>query len=187
MAHSIPYGEPETLRVGDTWTWKLSLGDYPPDVWTLSYILVNSSSKVTISASADGSDHLVAVAATTTAGYTAGSYSWTRLITDGTQRFSIGYGTVDVLTNIASTSLSSHDGRSHVKTMLDAIEAALESRASADQLDLLSTAFGTHAITRDREGLLRWRAKYYAYWQDELATERLAQGTESRYMRTRFR
>ena len=46
--------------------------------------------------------------------------------------------------------------------MLDAIEAALESRASTDQLDLVNATLEARSIQRDRAGLIVLRSQFQA-------------------------
>lgn len=160
MGYTIPTSEPETLRVGDTWEWTRALADFPASTWTLHYVLINSSSKISIQASADGDVHAVSVAAATTVAYTAARYDWEAYVTDGTDRYTVLKGAVDVLPDLSS--VASYDARSHARTMLDAIEAELESRATAAQLDLIQVDFQEHGIQRQPGDLLKLRDKYAA-------------------------
>jgi len=70
----IPTTEPLSFRAGDTVKWKKSLGDYPATSWTLKYFLVIQSDQKIITASADGTDHLVTITAAASAGYAVGRY-----------------------------------------------------------------------------------------------------------------
>lgn len=125
MAAEVPTTEPRYLTAGDTWTWERSLSDYPAgDGWVLTYALVSTSALITLTASADGDDHLIEIAATTTAGYSAGDYDWQSYVTLGTERFNVERGTVTVRPNLA-TATTGYDGRTAAAKALDAINAYL--------------------------------------------------------------
>lgn len=161
---TVPTTEPNNLRVGDLWTWLKSLADYPANAgWTLAYTLINGSSKITINASASGADHLISVAAATTAGYAAGSYSWMARVTKATEIYTIDSGTIEVLPNLAAA--TTYDGRSHAQTMVEAIEAAIEGRASALQLKMQIN--GRSIEYMGAADLIKWLSFYRA----ELAKE----------------
>lgn len=130
---TVPTTEPSSIRAGDLVTWTKSLSDYPADAgWSLSYTLINSSTKITINAVASGADHLVSVAAATTGSYQAGNYTWMARVTKGSEVYTIDQGSLTIQPNLAA--LAQFDGRSHAKVMVEAIEAAIQGRASALQL-----------------------------------------------------
>ena len=160
MARTIPTVEPTQARAGETWDWKRSLSDYPADTWTLAYQFTNATSKITITASADGFDHLVTAAKAVTALYAAGDYTGFAQVTDGTSTYTVWSGFLEVLPDLSSA--TAYDGRSHARKMLDAIEALLEGRGTADQLDLVSSAIGDRSLARKPETLLPLRDRYKA-------------------------
>ena len=126
MAQTVPIREPASLVAGDTVTWKKSLSDYPAsDGWVLKYRLINSAGRIDITAATSGDDHLVTVAAATTAGWTAGTYTWQAYV-DGvsSQRFTVGAGTLDVKPDLAAEA-AGYDTRTTAKKTLDLIDAAL--------------------------------------------------------------
>lgn len=151
--------EPQTIRAGDFVTWMKSLADYPADAgWSLAYTLINAAGKITINASASGADHLVAVAATATANYVAGSYIWMARVTKGSESYTIGTGTIDILPNLAA--LTTFDGRSHAKVMVEAIEAAIQGRASALQLRMSINNRSIEFLSPSE--LIKWLSFYRA-------------------------
>lgn len=160
MAYTVPTTEPAALRSGDTWQWNRDLGDYPADVWTLTYYFRNAASNFDIIATADGTAYAVSVAMSTTAGYTAGWYDWTAFVSNGTERYQVGSGRLEVQPNLAAA--APYDGRGFARKMVDAIEAALLNRATSDQLDLISSAQGDRSITRDKDRLQVMLEKYRA-------------------------
>jgi len=186
MSASIPTIEPTTVTAGDTLTWKKSLSDYPADSgWSLSYALLGSAGKIAINASASGADHLVSVSATTSAGYAAGVYAWQSYVTHATSgRVMVGSGTIEVLANFAAISTAT-DTRSHAKTVLDAIEAIIEGRASTGDQEL--TIDGTRLVKMSVEQLIMLRLRYLREYRSELQAAKIAAGVGAGYGKIRVR
>ena len=118
--------EPEVLTIGDRWVWKRTdLGtDYPPSSYALSYnarLQGAGSTAISITASESGDDYLVEVASATTAGYTAGTYSWSAYITRSSdyQRIQIDSGDFIIQKNLAS---DASDPRTHFEKMVNYLE-----------------------------------------------------------------
>ena len=87
---SLPTTEPTLLTAGDTWAWEITLADYPASAgWALSYALVSPTARIAITSAAAGDAHRVTVAATTTAGYAAGTYTWQSYVTRTTERHTV--------------------------------------------------------------------------------------------------
>jgi hypothetical protein len=166
MAITIPEVEPTELRAGETWAWKRSLADYSATGWTLSYTLINAAGKITLTATATGTDHLISVPAVTTTGtggvtgtdsYTAGTYTLLGRVTDGTAVYAVHDGILEILPDLASA--ATYDTRSTAKQLLDALDAFLLDKATAGQLDVVETAIADRRIRRDRASLLKWRSE----------------------------
>lgn len=119
---TVPTSEPSSVVAGDTLTWRKTLADYPATTYTLKYRLINAAGKIDITASADGTDHLVTVTSTTSASYTAGDYAWTAWVEKTGERYTVGSGTMEVKANIAA--LTTLDGRSDAAKILDQLMAA---------------------------------------------------------------
>lgn len=174
---TIPTTEPLELRAGDTWEWRREdlTADYPAGTWTLTYRFKNAAGGFEVVASADGANFAVTVAASTTAGYTAGTYAWAAQAVNGTTKKTVDSGTLKVLPNLFSgTASAASDQRTHAKKTLDAIEAVIEGRASIDQAEF---QIGGRMLKRMPVGdLLRFRAFYKTEVEREAASERLANG-----------
>lgn len=128
MAASTPTTEPSTLIAGDTAKWLKTVTDYSAaDGWALTYTLINASAKITITASASGSDFLVNVAAATTNAWAAGSYSWRSQVSKAGETFTVGSGTIDVQPSFGGSTL---DNRSFARIALANIEAYLQNQAN---------------------------------------------------------
>ncbi len=168
----IPTAEPTAHRAGDTLAWRRSIVEYPAtEGWVLAYALLSASApKITLTADADGADHLISVSAATTATWPAGPRTWSARVTKGAEAYTLGIGTIEILPDIAVA--ASFDGRSHARKMLDAIEAALLNAATSAQLDVIEAEFNARRIKYDRAGLIKLRNLY----RIEVAREPLAAG-----------
>lgn len=125
MAITPPTTEPAFIQAGDTTTWQKTLSDYPASAgWVLAYRLINTASVINITAAASGDDHLVTVAAATTAAYSAGVYTWVSHVTLGAERYTIGKGSVTVQPDLAAQT-AGFDARSTAQKALDDLRAAL--------------------------------------------------------------
>jgi hypothetical protein len=184
MSLSIPTTEPLSVRAGDTWRWRRVLPDYPAPIWSLSYALVNAAGKITAAATADGSDHLVSLAPATTAAHAAGAYQWVAHVTDGTDRYQIGAGSITVLPDLSVA--TSHDGRSHARRMLDAIDALLEGRATNDELHLVESSLGDMTSRYQPDVLMTWRKHYAAMVASEDRAAAIAAGANPGVLQVRW-
>lgn len=184
MSATIPSIEPSSFRAGDLLAWTKSLADYPAnDGWALSYTLINASSKITINASASGADFAVSVPAATTAAYVAGGYQWMARVTKALEIYTVGQGTLTILPNLATA--TTFDFRSHAKTMLEAIEAAFEGKASSTQLEMEIN--GRRIRNFSPAEMIQWRSFYKMEVAKEAQAETLARtGKNPRRIGVRF-
>lgn len=129
MTAPIPTIEPTVIVAGDTLKWQKTLENFPASQgWTLTYTLINATGKRTFTATADGDSFLVTVAASTTATWAAGSYSYRGQVAKAGEVYTISTGTMTVQPSFAAATL---DDRSQAQKMLDAVNAVLEGRATS--------------------------------------------------------
>jgi hypothetical protein len=133
--------------------------------------IIQGSTGITIGRDGDG--WAVTVDASATADYSAGIYLYVIHLTDGTERYEVERGTVEVKADIA-TMASTDDPRSHVKKVLDAIEAVIEGRASNDELSY-SIAGRSLSLTPIPD-LLVLRDKYKWEYDREIRAQKIANG-----------
>ena len=168
MAATIPTSEPTSARAGDTWTWaRTDLTDYPASAWALVYALRNAAAAIDITATAQPDDsYLISVAPSVTATYTPGRFDWYAHVQqtediDGTPtvtaRHQVASGQIQIQPDISAA--VARDTRTWARRLLDAVEAALEARATADEIDLITQTVGDRTLTRDRATLLELRTK----------------------------
>jgi hypothetical protein len=170
----IPKNEPFEARAGDTWQWRREdlSSDYPAPTWTLSYYFKNPTANFNFNAAADGVNFAVTVAKATTAAYAAGRYKWFAFVDNGTQRFEVDRGELEVLPNLAVA--GNLDDRTHARKVLEAIEAVIEGRASKDQEEY---TIGNRSLKRTPlEELAKMRIRYKQEAAAEEAADRLANG-----------
>jgi len=186
VSYTVPTSIPERLVAGDTWTWKDSFSDFPNSSWTLTTEVVGSSTDLgTFTASASGSQFLTTVAPATTASWAAGDYSYQQIITNDTtgERHVVAEGWLTVVADLATA--TSHDGRSHTKIVLDALEATIQGKASKDQLSY--SIAGRSLMRMSANELITWEERYRARWAQELAELRRSKGLSGpSKIRTRF-
>jgi hypothetical protein len=187
----MAYPEPTEIIIGDTITWKrrsvqaISENDNgtvettdikASEGWTLKYVAVGRLGVVSITASADtdnADDFKFTATAATTAAYVAGDYQWQIVATKTTTRYTIATGIVTVTDNIAGRS-AAYDNRSHAKKVLDAIEAVIEGRASADQQSY--TIAGRSLTRTPMQDLMRLRSMYKSEYEAEVSTANIEAG-----------
>jgi len=176
-----PTTEPETLILGDRWTWKREDlgGDYAPASYALSYdarLQGAGATTFTITASESGDDYIIEVASATSAGYTAGTYSWALYITRSadSERINLGAGKFEVLENLAT---STADPRTHAGKMVDFLEATLESLAQK-----LTTAYSVSDRSNTLRSIEETRSElnyYRTVYQREIQKDRALSGKKT--------
>ena len=184
MAAEIPTTEPQTIRAGDTVTWEKTLADYPASEFTLSYRLINGANFIDIPTIADGSSHLVEIAASTSDDYVAGQYTWFSFVTKGLERFTLAKGVMTILPDPATAT----DFRTDAKIILDSLTAAYKSYVESKG-HVQSYSIAGRAMTfKSAEEIL----KQISYWKTQVSAEeaadKIAQGLGTgRKILTRFK
>lgn len=165
------------LTAGDTLNFTAVVEDYPAtEGWTLIYRLAPRSgagTAFTITASASGSDYLVQVAASTTANWVAGYYTWSAYVEKAGEVYTVSRGQLQI--RAASSNMAAGvDDRTHARKTLDAIRAVIEGRASLDQQEY---TIANRSLKRTpMADLLRLRSIYESEVRAEEAAERLNAG-----------
>jgi hypothetical protein len=146
VAATVPTVEPSEFRAGDSVLWTRTLADYPADEWSLSYFLVGPAQKITIAATADGTDFAVELTPAVTSPLQAGDYFLTGRVTDGTQVFTVvEQKRVKVLPNFAGDDVTAgFDGRSFNRRVRDALRQMVEGSAAFPEIAY--TIFGERSV-----------------------------------------
>jgi len=172
---NIPTTEPDAFVAGDSVKWTKRISGYDPaDGWVLSYAFVKDGDQQVI-ASTDNGDgaHLITLTPALSAAFKEGIYHWQSTLADGTDRYQVTEGRIDVKPDFLNKS-NGFDSRSHVKKVLDALNAVIEKKASKDQE---SITVGDKSIKRlTPSELLKWRSFYQREYTVELQKQRIANG-----------
>ena len=133
FALTTPTTEPTQFVAGDTAKWLKTLAEYPASAgWALAYTLINSANKITFGSTAQGTDFLVNVSATTTATWAAGTYAWRAQVSKSGEVFTVGQGSLVIKAAFSAATLET---RSTSAIMLDNVNAALTKTASENVLE----------------------------------------------------
>lgn len=166
---------PREITAGDHLNQVIALPGYPAPLWQLFITLHNATEVITLESAADDAAHAIAKPAATTALWAPGRYDWTAYVTGPDDaRVTLGTGVLKILADPATA--GARDGRSHARRMLDAIEAALEGRATQQQLDILRTAHGDRNLEQDVAKLTALRGTYAREVRQEERAAALARG-----------
>lgn len=182
-----PTREPDDLVIGNRWAWRIALPDYPVESYTLGYESVSNAAspdRFSITATDDGTDHIVEVASATTAKYEVGTYTWTAFITrdSDSERIEFRSGTVKVRPNSA---VDSSDPRTFAAKMVAKLQATIEAISTNA---VSSYSIGERSVTKRDLGDLRRELQYWSSARaNEIDRERRARGqASSGNVRVRF-
>lgn len=173
--------EPTTFYAGDKVEWTESLSSFlPGDGWTLKYVLINSAARETFSATPSGNDYKITLTSANTANWLPGSYILQSYVehTDGTIEV-IDRFTVTVKQNLITA--TTYDFRTHAQKTLEAIESAIEGRASQEVLSLSITTRGGSSKALQYltlKEMIEARAFYKSLVDSELAQEKIEAGLD---------
>lgn len=175
-----PTSEPNELQLGDLWAWKKTdlSDDYPTASYSLSYEfnLVDGSTAANFTLTATESNDEYIIETSSTTSYTAGEYNWVSYITRSSDsaRIKLSEGFTEIQQNYATTTSSV---RSHVKKVLDAIEAVIENRATMDQSSMSIAGRSLSRLTVDE--LMTFRDRYKTEYLKEVKQARIKNKKDS--------
>ncbi len=148
--------------------------------WAAQLILIGPARHV-LPATAAGADHLVAVAATTTAAWAAGSYAMRILFTKGSDRASSDGGTLVVLPDPAAADTGAVSLKGPAQAALEALQALYRAYIASGSFKVQSYEIVGRKMTfRSIEDLVRAIDLARRDAEAERAAERLANGVSPR-------
>jgi hypothetical protein len=165
------------LIIGDSLSVLDTHADYPASAgWILKYRFVPriSGAAIQLTSVAEGDSYRTTVSSSTTAGWTAGNYAWSKWVEKGSERKTLESGEIVFLPDPAQMTVGT-DTRSHVEKVLDSIEAMLEGKATKDvqEYTIADRQLKHYTVPE----LLVWRDKYKAQLAAERAAKSLTKGT----------
>lgn len=122
---------PDKIKAGVDFTARACVPAYPAGTWSMT-LMLRGVSVIDLSAVADGVTHVFSAPASTTTAWASGLYWYAIRATDGVATVEVESGNVEITPDLA-TAEAGFDGRSHARTVLEAIEAVIEKRATLDQ------------------------------------------------------
>jgi hypothetical protein len=133
MATTILTDIPDQITAGDSIAWKKSFSSYSAaDAWVLSYALAKTGNHIIFTGSALGADHLIEVAAATTADWEPGEYGFDAYVTKSAERYQVDSGLVLIRPDLAEQT-TGFAALPYCFTVRDAIIAVFEMRATESQ------------------------------------------------------
>ena len=181
MAATIPSAIPESFVIGTTVQWTDSLSDYPAsDGWALQHTFVQAADQQQTTAAAyNTDDFLTTLTAAESALFTAGTYFFQSMVTKAAETYLVKQGRIEVKAGFA-TEATGYDNRSHVLKVLDALETALEGRASEiDQSFSIGTGEESRSVSKmSLEELMAARSTYLGHLREIDRKERVEQGLD---------
>lgn len=188
--------EKNEIMAGDTLELSLSYEGYSPsDGWLVWIALRGNLKSIDIKASTSGVTvdtsngcFDITVSPGTTDDYSAGDYQYSVYMYKGsptvTERHTVESGAVTIKSDLAVLTKDS-DARSHVKKVLDAIEAVIENRASLDQMSY--EIAGRKLSRMPIDDLLKLRDRYKTEYYREKRADRISQGlATNKQVKVRF-
>jgi len=174
---------PATIRAGDTITWRDdaaadALGNaITSGTWTLIYYLRTNaaSAGATVTGAAYGYGWESTLSASTTAGFTAGTWYWQAIATRSSEKHTLGAGQLIVLPALSySGTPGALDGRSQSRQDLEAVQLAIRTLISSGAK---SYTIGNRQLTKlDLPSLIERESYLKGLVAREEAAERVANG-----------
>lgn len=160
----------ERLVLGDTLNYTTAVADYPASAgWALTYRLVPRSgagTAIEFTSTADGDLHRLQVSATTTAAWTAGTYSWHSWVSLGVEKYTVATGAISLLADPRSSS-GPLDLRTEAEIALADAKAALAAWTPTTRSYTIAGRSMTFSTTAEIVPLIQ-------YWEREVAKEKRA-------------
>jgi hypothetical protein len=125
--------EPKSFTAGEFVSWRCyEVLYHANNGWRLVYNFRSSveNSNIDVTSVADGAYHVVTLTSELTKDYKAGNYWWQCWARKNEKHYIVRHGNLVIKPSLAE--LEVFDGRSHVKKMLEALEAMLLGKASLD-------------------------------------------------------
>ncbi len=166
--------EPRKITAGNSYSWTVSSSDYPAsDGWVVSYSLSNTNEQFDITSVANGDDHDATILSASSQKYVAGVYDLVGFAVLSGERKIFYSQPCEIKPDPASM----NDHRSYAKRIVDAIEATIEGKASADAQSL---AINGKTLTRyPIADLLVFRDRFKREVATEDAARKLAGSNNS--------
>lgn len=127
MSYFVPaFTQGVSLRVA------IDLPGYPAPTWALEVVMVKADEQTVLTATDDGSEHIVALTPTQAGDISAGEWDYQIFVANDTDRHLVECGETTVKPDF-KTATTGLDTRTALRVQIDAIEAQLAGTATAEQ------------------------------------------------------
>lgn len=175
--------EPASFIAGESVEWTKNLPGYlPKDGWDLFYAFRNFGAHFDIAAIKKEDHYLIRMNSEQSAVLKPANYWWQATVTKGNDWHVVDAGSLEIKEHLSLA--DSYDGRSHVKKVLDALEAMILDKASRDQQSYSIAGRSLYRLSPAE--LLKWRDHYKAEYARELQAELLSKGLGGNLIKVRF-
>lgn len=170
--------EPDKIISGDSASWLESHGLYPAPSWTLKYEL-RGPNKITITAVQDGvsTGWKVDLHSVDTVDWTPAIYTFQAYATNAADRHTLWTGTIEVGVDLAEVADLYSAAQSHVRQTLALIETAIQNYMGTPYARIVIA--GREKENVDMTQLVKLRARYRYYLDQELRREKIAKGIDA--------
>lgn len=166
----------DQIVAGETLNYRAIAADYPASAGWIVTLYVNpigGGAASSVSSTADGDDHLLQVAAATTAGWTPGACTWQTWAAKGAERYMLEEGTLTVRVSLIGAPAGT-DTRTPAQIGLDNVRAMIRGTAA---LGVKRYSIGGRDLERySMAELIQLESKLAADVKREQAAQALAAG-----------
>jgi len=160
----------QTLVAGDSLNFLTAGGAYPASAgWVLKYRLVPRTAggtPIDITAAAEGDDHRVAVAASTTANWSPDVYTWASWVEKAGEVYTVDGGQIEVKRNPRDMP-AGFDGRTDARKALEQAKAAFATYSASAGKTRQYTIGGRQMVFNSPADII----KVIRYWEAEVEKE----------------
>lgn len=169
MPTVLPTSESLSIIRGDSAKWTRYVSDYLAPDWVLTYSFVRQGFATVqhVATDAGNGKHQLALTPAQTAALDVGAWYWGATVTDSTDRYTIGRGSVVLEPDYATD--TGFDPRSFAQRMVDILRARLEKRAASDVVAQSAEGFSLSVMS---DGDARAQLQY---WERRLQVEQDAE------------
>jgi hypothetical protein len=164
---------PTQIRQGDSYTWTETDSDHPASTYT-GKCYINGPSALTLTAVADGDEYDFEITAAQSAALTVGTYQL-QIRTELTAAYTHGVKTIQVIAGGVQS--AGYEARNHNRIVLDAINAAIEGRAT--HAEQAVTIGGKSIQYMTFEEMITAKMKYERFVEADEAADRVNAGLNS--------
>jgi hypothetical protein len=161
---------------GASASWLIALANYKPsNGWVMKYYFRGPGAGLDLESTSVSDEFVLQLSAAQTTVLSVGEYAWQSFVEKDSEKVFVAEGVLQIKRGLAALNVSeTFDTRSEIKKSLDAIDACLAKKATADQL---SYTIGNRQLSRySMSDLIMLRDKYQKLYNQEKIAAKLKKG-----------